>query len=143
MLIPVVLFIIFIILGSSVTTFPLVLLLLLNMAVASRKTSILIAGFFCGLIFDILVMNPLGQTSIFYIIFLSLIFLYERKYDIQTFPFVLISSFLGSFTFLYIQGSNFIFLESIVSAFVGLLIFFIIIKADRLHLGKGKLQYAR
>ena len=66
-------------------TIPLSLILLLNFAIATKKTSVFLAGFICGLILDILLLNPLGQTSIFFVVFLALVFLYERKFDIQTF----------------------------------------------------------
>lgn len=128
------LFILSIIFQSSVTTIPLVLLLLLNIAVVSKKTSVFVLAFFCGLTLDIMLSNYLGETSIFYIVFLAVVFLYERKFDIQTFPFVFISSLVGSFIYLSFYDSRFLLIESFASAFISILFFWFLITADKLIL---------
>lgn len=132
----VLLFVISLTLQGSVTTIPLVLILLLNLFIATKKTSVFVIAFFCGLLLDAMLGNPLGETSIFYILFLAIIFLYERKFDIQTFPFVFISSFLGSFAYLILYNSRFILMQSFTSALISIGFFFLLIAVDRFHIRK-------
>ncbi len=135
-----VLFIIFVILEVSVTTIPLTLILLLNFAVASRKTQVFVFAFILGILIDIMLGNAVGQTSIFYIIFLSVVFLYDRKFDIQTFPFVFIASFLGSFLYLVIYDSRLLLPTSLTSALISIFLFRLIIVADRLHIRERSIE---
>lgn len=132
-----------IILQSSVTTVPLVLIVLLNFAVASKKRSVLFIAFFCGLLIDIVLLNPLGQTSLFFVVVLTIVIIYERKYDTQTFPFVFIASFLGSFSYLILYKSGFILIQSIVASLFSLLFFWAVIQADKIQLGPKKMLYER
>jgi len=57
------------------------------------------AAFLTGAVLDILLLNPLGKTSLFLVVFLFIILLYDKKFDIQTFPFVFLASFIGSFVY--------------------------------------------
>ena len=134
MIILVLLFVISLILQGSVTTVPLVLILLLNLAIATKKTSVFPVAFVCGLLLDIMLGNPLGQASIFFILLLAVVFLYERKFDIQTFPFIFISSFLGSFAYLILYNGRFILIQSFTSAGISIGLFFLLIVADRFHI---------
>ncbi len=141
----VILFVISLILQGSVTTIPLVLILLLNLFIATKKTSVFVLAFLCGLLLDAMLGNPLGQISIFYILFLAIVFLYERKFDIQTFPFIFISSFLGSFAYLILYNNRFILMQSLTSALISVAFFFLLIVADRFHIRKKSisLEYER
>lgn len=141
----IILFAISIILESSVTTVPLVLILLINFAVATKKSSSFFIAFFCGLILDSLTGNHLGASSAFYLIVLAIVFLYERKFDIQTFPFIFISSFLAGFSYLVFFSSRFIIWQSFVGAGIGVLLFFLIIAADRFNIRSKSisLEYER
>lgn len=130
------LFTLFITLEGSVTTIPLVLVLLLNCAIVTKKPWIFALAFFCGLFLDAQLLNPIGKTSLFYLIFLAIVFLYEKKFDTQTFPFVFIASYLGSFIYLFIYGSRFLLLESLISAILGMIFFWFLIRADKIISGK-------
>lgn len=134
------LFVISLILQGSITTIPLVLILLLNLFIATKKTSVFVIAFFCGLLLDSMLGNSFGQTSFFYLLFLAVVFLYERKFDIQTFPFVFISSFLGSFVYLIVYDNRFIILQSITSALISIAFFFLLIVADRFHIRKKSIS---
>jgi cell shape-determining protein MreD len=132
-----------IILESSITTIPLVLILLINFAVASRKTSVFIVAFLCGLLLDILLGNNPGVTSFYFVTLISIIYLYQRSFDIQTFPFVFISTFIGSFLYLMIGESRFVLAEAILSSVISVIFFWLIIQADRLHIRTPRLGYER
>lgn len=86
------------------TDLPLTLIFILILAVMKRGEWIFILAFFAGIILDIFSLRSLGQTSIFFLLFVFLVLMYERKYEISTLPFVMITSFFGSFFYLlYIQ----------------------------------------
>jgi|SRR3989344_1856338 len=145
MILFVILLAISIILESSLTTIPLVLILLLNFTVASRKTSVFAIAFVCGILIDIMLGNTIGKTSIFYMITLLIVFLYERKFDTQTFTFVFIASFLSSLFYLVIFEARFVLLTALISAVLGITFFWLMIAADRLHIRDKsiKLEYER
>lgn len=122
-------------LQASVTTLPLVILFFLNAAVVTKKTWIFPIAFLTGLVLDILLLNPMGKTSLFLVIFLFIVLLYDKKFDIQTFPFVFLSSFIGSLIyFIVILHIPNIFTQAIVSAVISTLSFWILIQLDRLNI---------
>lgn len=103
-------------LESTVTTLPLVLVLLLCFATIKRDTSIFIIAFCVGIFFDIVTLRPVGVASMFFLTFLFLVFLYQRKYEIESYPFVIMASFVGSWFFLTIFGYQDVFFVAGVSA---------------------------
>ncbi len=130
----IILILISVLLQASVTTLPLILLLFLNAAVVSKKTWIFPISFLTGFALDALLLNPLGKTSLFLAIFLFIILLYDKKFDIQTFPFVFLSSFIGSFAyFIAFQIPN-VFTQAIVSAVISTLSFWILIGLNRFNI---------
>ena len=119
-------------LQTSVTTLPLVLLFFLNTEVLSKKTWIFPISFLAGLVLDVLLLNPLGKTSLFLVIFLFIILLYDKKFDIKTFHFVFLASFIGSLIyFVAFQVSN-ILTQALISAIIAILSFWILIRLNRI-----------
>lgn len=110
-------------LESTITSLPLVLIILFCAAVVWRNSAIFLWGFVTGLVLDSLLLQPLGKSSIFFIIFLTAAFLYERKFEVQSIPFVGIFSFVGSFIYLWIYGYKGIIWEAMVSASITILLF--------------------
>jgi rod shape-determining protein MreD len=110
-------------LETSITTLPLVFLTLLCLAVLTRKEWIFIIAFIAGLALDVSSFRALGQSSLYFVLFIFLVFLYERKFEISTKYFILIASFLGSFGFLIIFSYNNLVLQSVFSSIIGVLIF--------------------
>lgn len=113
-------------LETTVTTLPLILIVLICLSVLYQRAWILIVAFCVGIILDALSLRFLGSSSMFLLLFLGLVFLYERKFEIQTDPFVLIASFVGSITFLKIFGYQQIFLQSIASTIIAVLLFWVL-----------------
>lgn len=74
---------------------PLSLLFLLVFFAVTKSERAFLLAFFIGLLLDTLLIRTLGLTSLFFVVFLFLIHLYERKYEIKTLPFVLIALFFG------------------------------------------------
>ena len=136
----VILILVSVLLQVSVTTIPLVLLLFLNAVVVAKKTWIFPIAFLTGLALDILLLNPLGETSLFFMVFLFIILLYDKKFDIQTLPFVFLASFIGSFVyFIAFQISN-IFVQSLISAAVATSSFYLLIQLNTFNI-KGKARF--
>lgn len=108
---------------TSVTTLPLVFVAILCLFVLTKKLSVILLAVFLGLILDIFSLNVFGKTSLFFVVFLFLVGLYDRKFEIQTLPFVIISSFLGSTIYLLMFGSYYILWQALVSSLIAVLIF--------------------
>lgn len=123
-LITAILFLFFLFLESSLTSMPLVFLILLCIAIIERKEWVFLVAFVAGVVLDILTFRTVGETSLFFTVFIFLVFLYERKFETGTKPFVFISSLIGSFVFLLIfYPGKFIVFESIINAAIGILLF--------------------
>jgi cell shape-determining protein MreD len=112
------------ILEVSITTIPLLFLVLLCLMVLIKGDWLFILAFVFGLIFDLLAFKTLGATSAFLVAFLFLVLLYQSKFEITTGYFVTIAAFLGSFLFLFLQGyTHLIIVQAIVSSVIALLVF--------------------
>jgi cell shape-determining protein MreD len=92
--------ILFFLLQASVTTIPLVLIAFLITAVFTKQNFLFPLAFFIGILLDIFTFKTPGVTSFYFMIFLFLVLLYQKKFEIETIYFVSISSFLGSLGFL-------------------------------------------
>jgi cell shape-determining protein MreD len=97
--------------------------LLLCLAVVFEKSWIFAIAFFTGLFLDIFLVRTLGQTSLFFLIYLVIILLYESKFEIKTKPFIFFASFLGSLLYLLINNNSYIFAQAAVSALMAVLLF--------------------
>ena len=129
----VILLLISMLLQALVTTLPLVILFFLNAAVVTKETWIFPASFFAGLVLDALLLNPMGTTSLFLAIFLFIVLLYDKKYDIQTFPFVFLASFTGSLIyFVAVSHVPNIFTQAIISAIISTLSFWILVVFNKI-----------
>lgn len=111
------------ILEGTISSIPLVLLFLLVLYVLFKKSWVFFVAFGTGIVLDILYLQSLGATSLFFIFFLLVIVLYEKKFEITTIPFVLYASFLGSGLFLWVFGYEHVFLQALFSSVLGVVLF--------------------
>ncbi len=116
-------FFIFLWLECTVTTLPLLLIFMTVILILRRRLWVFALAFFGGLIVDMLRVAAIGETSIFLVVWLFLILLYERKYEISTIQFVLASSFFGSLLYLWIFGYKDVLMQAIGAAVVGVVLF--------------------
>lgn len=117
---------------SSFATIPFSLAVLVVSAVIFRKSWVFFAAFLLGLIIDLFQLRFLGQTALFFVIFVFLVFLYERKFETQTLAFVFFATFSGSLIYLLIFGYNNVLIQSIINAIIGVLFFKLLwLKSDR------------
>jgi rod shape-determining protein MreD len=116
----VVLFAIFIaiLLEASIITVPLVLLIILFASVVNPKNEMFTIAFFSGLILDIFGFGTIGFSSLYFTLMVLIIFLYRKKYEIESINFIAIFSFIASFIYLLIQGSSNIFFQSILASII-------------------------
>ncbi len=118
-----VLILFFAIILEAITTLPLILIVLLCLTIVFKRSWIFGLAFFMGLFLDLyLVRNP-GQTSLFFIVFLIIVLLYERKFEIKTKPFVFLSTFVGTLFYLLLFNYDYIFAQAFASSIVSLLLF--------------------
>lgn len=109
-------------LSLFVASWPIVFILLTFLAFVS-KTWIFFLAFFMGIILDLMLFRFLGATSLFLTTFLFLIFLYEKKFEIYTLPFVFVASFMGSALYLMIFGYNYVLQQALVGSLIAVLLF--------------------
>ncbi len=74
---------------------PLVWAVLLVIAIVRRDGLVFPLGFLAGIALDVLTVHPIGTSSSIFMVLLFLVFLYERKYEIYSLPFVVIATFVG------------------------------------------------
>mgnify|MGYP002336000011 FL=1 len=123
----------------SLTTLPLIFLVLLTLAVVIKENWIFLFAFIFGVLFDLISFKTIGISSAYFIIFIFLVLLYQKKFEISTIYFVLTSSFLGSFGFLLILGyNNSILLQAFVSSLIGVFIFIAFKRFMRLDSNSSK-----
>jgi len=107
-----------IILEGILTTVPLTLIFLLCLTVMKRQEWIFIPAFFAGLILDVFSFRPIGLTSMYFLSFMFLLLLYQRKYETATLPFVVISSFFGTLLYLLLIAQPSFFFQAILSTVI-------------------------
>ncbi|HKC14432.1 MAG TPA: hypothetical protein VKC89_00490 [Patescibacteria group bacterium] len=117
-----------IILEGSFISIPFVFLFLLFFALKNRSLWVFALAFISGILLDSFFLRNLGQTSIFFLIFLFAVMLYERKFEIASLSFVLISSFVGSFIYFLILGEAFVIPKVLVTCILAFLLSRIFIK---------------
>ncbi len=122
------LFILLAIIEGSLTTFPLVLIGLITLWILSQNEHVFTLAFFMGMLLDIFSLSPIGISSCYFIIVLFLISFYERKYEVQTVPFVFFASFFGSIGYLIWHHAMFTILQALLSGVLGSIIFVIATK---------------
>lgn len=112
-----------IILEATVTSIPLIFVILLELIIISKQWYVFALAFISGVIVDSLLLRPIGETSIFLLSFLFLVLLYQRKYEIYSIPFIVISSFIGTSIYLLLTQGDYVILQSLICAFISLVLF--------------------
>jgi cell shape-determining protein MreD len=117
------LLIILILIEGTITTLPLVLVCLLCLTIYKREAIVFPIAFLSGLFLDILRVNFAGASSVFFIVFVFLILLYQKKYEINSYPFVAFAGFLGSLGYLGIFGGGNLFIQPLISSGAAVVLF--------------------
>lgn len=69
-----------------------------------------------GILFDAISLEEIGIRSLFFLSFLFLVMLYERKFEIQTYPFVFFSSFIGGVVYLFFFNHSMILPQALFNS---------------------------
>lgn len=96
----------------TATLLPLSFMVLLVWSIESENITPLLLAFLSGIILDVSLLNDLGQSSLYFLIILLLVFLYERKFEVKSIQFVFFASFFSTFFNFLIFRSTFSLLES-------------------------------
>ena len=123
-----ILFLLAVILEGSFISIPFVLLFLLFLTLKNREAWVFIFAFISGLLLDSLYLRDLGATSIFFLVFLFFVTLYERKFEIASLSFVIIASFLGTFIYFSFFGNFFVMQKALFTSFIVILLYKFLIK---------------
>ena len=85
-------------------------------------------GLLGGIILDVVFLKTIGATSIFFMLFLCIVFLYERKFEILTIPFVFLATFLGGLFYMNMMGYYDVFQYALINSLLTVLCFKILTK---------------
>ena len=118
-----ILFFLLIIVLNSLTTIPFSIAAIAVSTVLFKKSWVFFAAFILGLFLDLFLLRPLAQTSLFFVLFVFIIWLYERKFETQTITFVFFTAFLGSLTYLLLFGYNQVLMQAFINALLAVLFF--------------------
>lgn len=118
-------FFIALLLEGTVTNLPLVFIALVIVTIAMRNLFLFLLAFISGIFLDAFALRPLGETSIFLLLCVFLMLLYQRKYEINSYPFVFLASFVGSLIYLLLFGYSNAFGLAGASIIVSLLLFMV------------------
>jgi len=107
-----------ILLQSAFLSLPLVLAALIILCAYKRESWIFLVAFCSGTVLDALAFRTVGVSSLFFVGMLGAIFLYQKKYEIQSPFFIFVSCFLFSLLYAALFIHNWVVLSAIVSAMV-------------------------
>jgi cell shape-determining protein MreD len=114
-----------IILETAIIQIPFVLLLILVATIVYKSEWMFIFGVLLGIIIDALSFRHLGQTSLFYTVFLLFVFMYEQKFELRTVAFAALMSFIGGFFYFLIFGSQVLLFQLTETTILGMVLFLI------------------
>lgn len=123
---------------ETFTTLPLTLVTLLGISVILKEDIVFPLAFFAGIFLDVFLLKPIGLTSLFFVTFIFIVTLYERKFETASIYFVSVACFLFSFGFLLFFGYNKLLLQSIAGSLIGVLLF---LTLNRLSSSKVKRNF--
>lgn len=130
-------FFLVVVVEGTITSLPLTLIFLLCLTVMKRQEWIFFLAFLSGLILDAFSMRALGISSLFFVSFVFMTQLYQRKYETATMPFVVLASFFGSLWYLVIIGSHAVVLQSVFSSVICAVAFSVYKSARKTEINDG------
>lgn len=111
-------FFLIVIIEGTLTTLPLTLIFLLCLTVMKRQEWIFPLAFIAGILLDVFVFRTPGITSLYFVSFVFLLLLYQRKYETATMPFVAIAAFFGSMGYMMLIGHSAVLLQVLLSTLI-------------------------
>lgn len=105
------------------TLLPLSFIVLLVWAIEGKSVIPLFFVFLIGLILDIIFLRIMGETMLYFLFVMTLVFLYERKFEVASFLFVTLVSFFSTLFYFFLFFQQFALLQSVLCAGFGLSLF--------------------
>ena len=105
-------------LEGTLTTVPLVLAIAIPYAVSTREESIFFAVFLSGIFLDLLSGQTIGFSSFYFLCSIFALLLYQRKYEIASYPFIALSTAVLSVLYLLIFVHTYILLQTFTSVVI-------------------------
>lgn len=115
---PFVLLIIALFLESTIFSWPLVLGMLIVLTVLYKQQWVMVVACISGILLDILTFHFVGSSSLFFLVVLELVFLYQRKFEIDSPIFVGICVFVASLLYGAVFIHRYSFFSAILTAVV-------------------------
>jgi cell shape-determining protein MreD len=112
-------------LQASITTVPLLLVIIVLLYIFYRTTWIFFLAFFAGILFDTVSVRPIGLTSIFLLVFLLCVFLYQKKFEIGSYYFIGFMLFVAGIVYAWMYMLSFGFFIGCSCALLGILCFYV------------------
>jgi cell shape-determining protein MreD len=112
-------------LQTTVFAGPLMVIVFLLFYVKKRSVMVFLFACIFGLLLDSMSVRAIGLSSIFFLTFLFVIMLYEKKFEIDTYPFVLFASSLGSMVYTLAFFTR-VDIQSIFMGVVSIVLFFLL-----------------
>lgn len=125
-----------VLLQATFFSIPFVVPILLLYFIFSKKPSAFFIAAIFGISIDILLLNPIGMTSLFLVIFLFISTLYTRIFEMETFYFAAIFTLAGSAVYSYIFYPSDLILKSAVCFLIAFAIYYVHIFSNRRVLNK-------
>lgn len=118
-------------LQGSLFSIPFIIPIILLYFIFSKKESAFFAAAVFGILIDILLLNPLGATSIFLIIFLFISTMYTRIFEAENFYFAAVFTLIGSGVYSYIFYPSDFVLKAIVCLAIVVFVYLVMRAARR------------
>jgi cell shape-determining protein MreD len=110
---------------STLVQIPLTLIIFCILTVIYKEEWIFPVSLCSGILLDALNFRPIGATSLFFLLFLFVVFLYEKKFELRSVWFVIFIVGIGSLLFLLIFGHTLLVVQVAVSVGVAVFLFFL------------------
>lgn len=117
---------IFVFLQSSVSSTPVVLAWLISSAIVYKTRSVYLLAILGGELLDVLSFRVAGLSSTFFLSILIVVFLYERKFEIQTPQFVFIATVVSTFFYAWFEGFHYVIPMALFNGVIACLFFYIL-----------------
>ncbi len=118
-----ILLIISIFVESTFINLPLVFILLVVFCILKKSGYVFLSAFLAGILLDLTAVRFPGTSSIFFLLVLLMIMLYQRKYEINSYPFILVSSFVGTYMYLIIFNKHANLLQPFLCTILALVLY--------------------
>lgn len=117
-----------VLLEGSVTTLPVTLVVLVLLYCLFKEDLVFLLATVSGVILDVLLVRSVGGSSMFYLFVLFLLFLYQRKFEIDSYYFVFFALFISLCIYLYFFSFSLSISGLIFTTFLGTSVFLLLQK---------------